>query len=42
MGAFIDVYNREWLVEKNGFLSPSEARARYKAEHTADAERRAA
>ena len=45
VGAFIDVYNREWLVEKNGFLSPSEARARYKAEHgerTGDAERRAA
>ena len=23
---FVDTYNREWLVEKNGFLSPWQAR----------------
>lgn len=33
VGAFVELYNREWLVEKNGFLSPSEARARYQAQH---------
>lgn len=32
VGAFVELYNREWLVEKNGFLSPVEARARYRAE----------
>ena len=31
VGAFVESYNREWLVEKTGFLSPSEARTRYAA-----------
>ena len=44
VGAFVALYNREWLVEKNGFLSPIEARARYKAGHgeQESADRRAA
>jgi len=29
---FIDTYNREWLVEKNGFLSPWQARAQWLAQ----------
>jgi putative transposase len=29
---FIDTYNREWLVEKNGFLSPWQARAHWLAQ----------
>jgi len=33
VGSFVELYNREWLVEKNGYLSPSEARAQYVAEH---------
>lgn len=33
VGAFVELYNREWLVEKNGYLSPREARARYLEEH---------
>lgn len=32
-GAFVELYNREWLIEKNGYLRPSEARAQYVAEH---------
>jgi hypothetical protein len=26
-GGFVDTCNREWLVGKNGFLNPSQARA---------------
>ncbi|MBU4234259.1 MAG: integrase core domain-containing protein [Proteobacteria bacterium] len=26
---FVDTYNREWLVEKNGFLSPWQAKAQW-------------
>ena len=29
---FVDTYNREWLVEKNGFLSPWQARAQWLAQ----------
>ena len=29
---FVDTYNREWLVEKNGFLSPLQARAQWLAQ----------
>lgn len=29
VGAFVAKYNREWLVEKNGFLSPSDIRQRW-------------
>ncbi len=29
---FVDTYNREWLVEKNGFLSPWQARANWLAQ----------
>lgn len=29
---FIDTYNREWLVKKNGFLSPWQARAHWLAQ----------
>jgi hypothetical protein len=29
VGKFIEQYNSSWLVEKNGFLSPYEARQRY-------------
>jgi transposase InsO family protein len=32
VGRFIDSYNREWLVEKNGFLSPWQARAQWLAQ----------
>jgi putative transposase len=32
VGGFMDTYNREWLVEKNGFLSPSQARAQWLAQ----------
>lgn len=39
---FVELYNREWLVEKNGFLSPSEARAAYFAETPAEQGIRAA
>lgn len=28
--AFVATYNREWLVEKNGFLSPSQIRERWR------------
>jgi len=26
---FVDTYNREWLVEKNGFLSPWQVKAKW-------------
>jgi hypothetical protein len=29
---FVDIYNREWLVEKNGLKSPWEARAHWLAQ----------
>jgi putative transposase len=29
---FVDTYNREWLVEKNGFLSPRQTRAQWLAQ----------
>jgi len=29
---FVDTYNREWLVEKNGFKSPWQARAQWLAQ----------
>ena len=29
VGLFVDTYNREWLVEKNGFLSPWQAKAQW-------------
>jgi transposase InsO family protein len=29
---FVYTYNREWLVEKNGFLSPWQARAQWLAQ----------
>ena len=29
--AFVDRYNAEWLVEKNGFLSPNQAREQWNA-----------
>ena len=29
---FVDIYNREWLVEKNGFKSPCQARAHWLAQ----------
>ena len=29
---FVDTYNREWLVEKNGFKSSSKARAQWLAQ----------
>ena len=29
---FVDTYNREWLVEKNGFTSPRQARAQWLAQ----------
>lgn len=29
---FIDTYNREWVVEKNAFLSPWQARAHWLAQ----------
>ena len=32
VGRFVDTYNREWLVEKNGFLSPRQARAAWLAQ----------
>jgi putative transposase len=32
VGRFIDTYNREWRVEKNGFLSPRQARAAWLAQ----------
>ena len=32
VGGFVDTYNREWLVEKNGFLSPWQARAQWLAQ----------
>lgn len=31
--AFVDLYNTQWLPEKNGFLSPSQARAAWYARH---------
>lgn len=31
--AFIDLYNEQWRPEKNGFMSPSEARAAWYAQH---------
>lgn len=31
---FADTYNREWLVEKNGFLSPRQARAQWLAQNS--------
>jgi putative transposase len=30
VGLFVDTYNREWLVEKNGFKSPWQARAQWR------------
>ncbi len=30
--AFVDTYNREWLVEKNGLTSPWQARAQWLAQ----------
>jgi len=29
---FVDTYNREWLVEKNGFLSPCQAKVQWLAQ----------
>jgi transposase InsO family protein len=29
VAAFVETYNREWLLEKNGFLSPLQARQRW-------------
>jgi transposase InsO family protein len=29
---FVDIYNRVWLVEKNGFKSPWQARAQWQAQ----------
>jgi hypothetical protein len=29
---FVDIYNREWLVEKNDFKSPWQARAPWLAQ----------
>ncbi len=31
---FLDTFNREWLVEKNGFLSPWQTRAQWLAQHS--------
>lgn len=31
--AFVDLYNEQWLPEKNGFMSPSQARAAWYAQH---------
>jgi putative transposase len=31
---FVDTYNREWLVEKKGFLSPRQARVQWLAQHS--------
>jgi Integrase core domain. len=33
---FIDLYNEQWLPEKNGFLSPSAAREAWYAQHGAE------
>jgi len=33
---FVNNYNREWLVEKNGFLSPWQARAQWLAQNSID------
>jgi hypothetical protein len=33
---FIDLYNEQWLPEKNGFLSPSAAREAWYAQHAAE------
>ena len=29
VAAFVETYNREWLLEKNGYLSPLQARRRW-------------
>jgi len=29
VAAFVETYNREWLLEKNGYLSPLETRQRW-------------
>ena len=31
---FVDTYNREWLVEKNGFLSPWQTRVQWLAQQS--------
>jgi putative transposase len=31
--AFVDLYNEQWLPEKNGFRSPSATRATWYAQH---------
>jgi transposase InsO family protein len=33
---FIDLYNEQWLPEKNGFMSPSQTRAAWHAQHGAE------
>jgi len=33
---FIDLYNEQWLPEKNGFLSPSPTREAWYAQHGAE------
>jgi putative transposase len=35
VGEFVELYNRQWLIEKNGYLSPHEAREAYYAEAAA-------
>ena len=30
---FVDLYNEQWLLEKNGFMSPSATRALWYAQH---------
>ena len=30
---FVDLYNEQWLPEKNGFMSPSATRAAWYAQH---------
>lgn len=35
VGDFVELYNSQWLIEKNGYLSPREAREAYYAEAAA-------
>ena len=34
--AFVDLYNEQWLPEKNGFMSPSATRAAWYASRGAE------
>jgi len=37
VAAFVRIYNQQWLLEKNGYLSPLEARERWSGTVTARA-----